>query len=197
MIWFSSIDGGQGLEESLPHHFRPPCVVANDSLSPGSSGNRCSLWRMGTGQKEAIKASLRMRAGYILAGGAAVTSCGIGYYAYHVEKAPVTGRRRLMIVNRQKIVDMMKQDKDTLVSAVTMERPILPPSHSAFNVVIPILQRIIPTLRKHWEGEADIAGVKSMDSLYPGQSRYSQCCLPSIWRYLYSFWTPQCLPKPR
>ena len=50
MIWFSSIDGGQGLEESLPHHFRPACVVANDSLSPGSSGNRCSLWEKSLGE---------------------------------------------------------------------------------------------------------------------------------------------------
>lgn len=131
------------------------------------------------GQKQAVKAGLRTRAGYILAGGAAVTSCGIGYYAYHIEEAPVTGRKRFMIVDRRKILDMINQDRDVVVSAVTMGRPLLPPSHSAFNVVIPILQRIIPTLRKHWAADADIAGVKWTLYLLDSPDIANAVCLPS------------------
>ncbi len=113
------------------------------------------LWkRIGDEKRQAVKDALMKRTGFIVGGVSVVSAGAVGYYYSHIEEAPVTKRSRFMMVNRQKLVEMIEQEKDSVISLLTVGHAVLPASHPAYGNILSILNRIIPVLMNHWSGGA-------------------------------------------
>lgn len=152
--------------------------LARVVVAVGARAGRFAWSRMSKDKRQAVKASLRKRSSYILSGVGAATACGIGYYFYHIEDAPITGRSRFMMINRQKLFKMLDQEKETIVSSLSMGMPPLPVSHPASIQVTKTLQRIISVLPTH-RIDADIQDMQWTLYVLDSPDVVNAVCLPS------------------
>ena len=133
---------------------------------------------MSKDRRQAVKNTLGVRRSTVLGGLGVLSASCVGYYVYHIEEAPVTRRRRFMMINRQRLVEMMQTERTELISMITQGCPILPNSHRAYDQVIPILQRVIPVLNNHWT-DSDMAEVKWTLYIVDNPNMVNALCLPS------------------
>ena len=137
-----------------------------------------SVWsRMSEERKQAVRYRLGTKTVASLLGVGA-TSC-LGYYLYHIEEAPVTKRRRFMMISRQRLVEMMRQEKEGLIAMATQGCPVLPANNKAYNQVAPILKRIIPVLNNHWTDDSDMKHVQWKLYVVDNPDAANAVCLPS------------------
>ncbi len=128
-------------------------------------------------RRQKVKDAIRKRSGYVIAGVGALTTYGAGYYLYHVEEAPLTGRRRFMMIDRPQLQSMIEKEGSDLVTSISGGHPILPPSHPAYSEIVPILERIIPILSSHWVGGTD--DIKWILYVIDNPNVANAMCLPS------------------
>ena len=105
------------------------------------------VWgKMSNERRQGVKDALLKRSGIIFGGIGVGSACCIGYYVYHIEEAPITGRHRFMIIDRPKLINLIQQEQSELLASICMGRPVLPSSHPAYAQVVPILNKVIPIL---------------------------------------------------
>lgn len=120
--------------------------LARILVAVGARVGRKAWMRMGPERKQTIKNSLWKRSSYLAGAVGGLTACGVGYYVYHIEEAPVTGRNRFMMMNRQKLLKMIEQEMDAILPSLMMGMPPFPVSDPSYEQVVPIVKKLIPVV---------------------------------------------------
>lgn len=165
---------GFHVTRSRPVWFMTP--LARILVAVGARAGRSVWGRMSQDRKQAIKTSLMKRSNYLVGGIGSLAACGIGYYVYHIEEAPVTERNRFMMMDRQKLVKMIEQEMDTIVSRFMMGMPALPVSDPSYELVVPIMERILPVLAAI--NDQDLQNVQWTVILLDSPDIANAVCLP-------------------
>ncbi len=105
------------------------------------------------GHRSAWQEWLWLRRPYFYRGGAALAALA-AYYAYHLEEAPVTGRKRFMALSREAEEQLTRMSLQSIMQQYGGE--ILPASHPLTQYVERIARRIIDAMHASspQEGEA-------------------------------------------
>ena len=162
------------MSPSRPVWFMAP--LARVLVAVGARAGRHAWGRMSKERKQAVKSAFLKRSGYIMGGIGGATGCAIGYYVYHIEEAPVTGRNRFMMVNRQKLLEMIAHEKEAILHSLTLGKTPLPQSHESYEQVVPIVKRIIPVVLQL---SPDIQDIKWRVVILDSPDVVNAVCLPS------------------
>lgn len=157
--------------------------LARVLVALGARVGRSAWSRMSKDSRQAVRSALGTR--MVLGGVGVGSACCIGYYVYHIEEAPVTKRRRFMMISRQRLTEMMEAEREELMTMVTLGRPVLPITNPAYDQVVPILQRILPVLNNHWTTDVDMEQVKWTLFIIDSPTA-NAVCLPSGEVYVHS-----------
>ena len=75
-------------------------------------------WRkLPQAKKDAYSKKLRGMKGVFYAVDGVIGVCGFSYYVSHLEKTPITGRRRFIMFKEADLQEIIKEGKDTLMEA--------------------------------------------------------------------------------
>lgn len=135
-------------------------------------------------RRQAVKTAIRQRSHYILGGLGVGSLCCLGYYYHHIEEVPITQRKRFMMLSRQKIIQLMEEEKEELLHEVCQDCPILPSDDPSYALVFSILKRIIPMLHSHWS--EDMKELKWTVHILDSPKIANAICLPSGDIFIYS-----------
>lgn len=152
-------------------------------VAVGARAGRYAWGRMSKERKQAVKSAFLKRSGYMVGGIGGATACAIGYYVYHIEEAPVTGRNRFMMVNRQKLLEMIAHEKEAILHSLTLGKTPLPPSHASYNQAVPIIKRILPVVLQL---NQEIQDVKWTVIILDSPDVVNAVCLPSGEIFIHS-----------
>lgn len=162
---------------SLPMWFMTP--LARILVAVGARAGRSVWGRMGKESRQTVKNALLKRSGYIIGGIGGTTVCGIGWYVYHIEEAPVTGRNRFMMINRHKLLKMIDHEKEAIVQSLVMGMPVLPVSDPSYSQVVPILERIILVSKYRAFGGVELQDTQWTVIMLDSPDVANAVCLPS------------------
>ena len=110
-----------------------------------------AVWgRLPEARKLKIKASLKRQKKYFYGAGGLCLAGGGVYYFTHLEFVPLTKRYRFMMYSRNDICQYLKQktgtvgpDSDLNLKALLGEQKILPANHQYYDIVTPLVRRIV------------------------------------------------------
>lgn len=151
--------------------------LARILVAVGARLGRSAWGRMSPERRQAVKKALGVRTGTILGGLGVMSAFSIGYYIYHIEEAPITKRRRFMMINRQQLTEMMEAEREELMNMVTNGCPVLPVTNKAYDIVIPILNRIIPEQKVIFD--SDMSQIEWTLYILDSPNIVNALCLPS------------------
>lgn len=149
--------------------------LARILVAVAARAGRYAWGKVSKDKRHAVREALMKRSSYIIGGVGGLTFCGIGYYVYHIEEAPITGRSRFMMVSRQKLLKMIDLEKETIIPSLMMGKPPLPSSHPSYDQVLPILKRILPVVQNH----SDMQDIQWTVVMLDSPDVANAVCLPS------------------
>jgi Zn-dependent protease with chaperone function len=145
-------------------------------VAVGARAGRYAWGKMSKERRQVVKDAFMKRSGYIVGGLGGATACGVGYYIYHIEEAPLTKRNRFMMINREKLLKMIDLENEAIVASLTMGKPALPTSHALYDEVVPILNRVIPIAKQFGP---DIQDLRWTVTVLDSPDIVNAVCLPS------------------
>lgn len=132
-------------------------------------------------RKQAVRAAVAKRKRYIYGGIGVLCGGGAWYYASHLERTPITGRRRFMMFSRKDLMAILEAEKETVNEMLLASQLSLPSSDPTYQHVLSIISAIISkNWSEHFKGiEWNLTVVNNPDVI-------NAVCLPSGEIFVYS-----------
>jgi Zn-dependent protease with chaperone function len=108
-------------------------------------GRRIRTWwrELPQAKKDAYSKKLRGMKGTFYAVGGVMGVCGLSYYVSHLEKTPITGRRRFIMFKEADLQESIKEEKDAYMEAFSDS--LVPRESNTYQYVKEIVQRLLST----------------------------------------------------
>ena len=98
-------------------------------------------------RRRAIKEAIGRQKKLIYGGVGLFCVGGVGYYYWHLEETPITGRRRFMMFRRHDVIQLVEAEKEVLMQMMFADKQLLPNSDPTYLQVLSVTNAI---LSKNW-----------------------------------------------